>query len=386
MLCFLSTVGGAYSKAGAGVCDPMCPADIDVVSDPGLCGAFVNFPPPDTTNCGNVTVDPPSGSFFLVGPTTVNVSTTAGPSCSFTVTVNDDEPPTMTCPDIIVPSDDDRCAANVNYGNLATDNCTGLPAPMCSIASGSVFPVGSTDITCSVTDTSGNQSSCTFQVIVQPDDPDLDDLGTPCDNCPNDFNPDQADDDADGQANACDNCPAISNPGQTDTDGDGVGDTCDNCPEFPNRAQADTDGDGEGNGCDICPLVADEDEADGDGDGRGDLCDNCPTIRNIDQANPDRDMRGSACDNCPTVANNEQADGDGDGRGNACDNCPAIFNPDQSDVNGDGFGDACQPVPPLPPIPLLVPCGLCAQGFLPGMLLSLSLMIWGRRRIRRPHR
>ncbi|PYS92556.1 MAG: hypothetical protein DMF64_08680 [Acidobacteria bacterium] len=43
-----------------------------------------------------VTCTPASGSFFSVGATTVTCANSAGPSCSFTINVVDDEPPTIT--------------------------------------------------------------------------------------------------------------------------------------------------------------------------------------------------------------------------------------------------------------------------------------------------
>lgn len=50
------------------------------------------------------------------------------------------------------------------------------------------------------------------------------------DNCPDEFNADQADVDADGVGDVCDNCANLSNPDQADADGDGVGNVCENQP------------------------------------------------------------------------------------------------------------------------------------------------------------
>jgi subtilisin-like proprotein convertase family protein len=90
--------------------DPACcsspctlnvPSNIVVNNDPGMCGAVVNYPAPTFSgSCGVVTSDPPSGSLFPVGTTTVTVRGTRQDGTvtvsSFTVTVN--APTTTTVP------------------------------------------------------------------------------------------------------------------------------------------------------------------------------------------------------------------------------------------------------------------------------------------------
>ena len=85
--------------------DPVvtCPANITEDNDPGQCGAIVEFTPTATDNCGaTISSSPASGSFFVVGTTTVTVTATdeAGNSdvCTFDVTINDVESPIITCP------------------------------------------------------------------------------------------------------------------------------------------------------------------------------------------------------------------------------------------------------------------------------------------------
>jgi hypothetical protein len=48
---------------------------------------------------------------------------------------------------------------------VASDNCPGVTF-VCSAASGSTFPIGTTTVTCTATDTSGNTASCSFTVTV----------------------------------------------------------------------------------------------------------------------------------------------------------------------------------------------------------------------------
>ncbi len=151
-------------------CAISCPANMSVSNDPSQCGAVVAYPAPITTgSCGTVTCSPPSGSVFQVGTTTVNCSSQAGPSCSFTVTVVDTEAPVLTCQaNIVRGNDTSQCGATVSYGApTVTDNCgSGVGKVICSPASGSSFPVGTTTLTCSATDGAGNRGSCSFTVTI----------------------------------------------------------------------------------------------------------------------------------------------------------------------------------------------------------------------------
>jgi hypothetical protein len=150
----------------------VCPANITVSNDPGNCSAVVAYSVTASDNCPGVTLSvvPPSGSVFPVGSTTVNCTATDASgnmaSCSFTVTVNDTEAPVVTCPANITQNNDpDFCSAVVTFTSLATDNCPGVTL-VSTPPSGSVFPVGVTQVTSTATDAHGNSSSCNFTVTV----------------------------------------------------------------------------------------------------------------------------------------------------------------------------------------------------------------------------
>src|SRR5205085_12156104 len=110
-------------------CAITCPSNITVGNDPGQCGAVVTYAPTAGGGCGTVTCSPASGSFFPVGTTTVNCITQAGPACSFTVTVNDTEGPTITVatqPIEMWPPDHQYHTFNISdLVASATDNCSG---------------------------------------------------------------------------------------------------------------------------------------------------------------------------------------------------------------------------------------------------------------------
>lgn len=77
------------SQTSGGACSLTCPGDMAHANDPGQQGAIVNYSAPSSSNCGNVTCFPASGSFFPTGTTTVTCSSDlTDDSCTFHVTVS----------------------------------------------------------------------------------------------------------------------------------------------------------------------------------------------------------------------------------------------------------------------------------------------------------
>jgi hypothetical protein len=114
---------------------------------------------------------PASGSTFALGATTVDCSVTDSASNtttgSFSVTVVDTTPPAVTVPANVTTAATSPAGATVAYGAAsATDLVDGALTPACAPASGSLFSVGATTVTCSATDAAGNTGSNTFTVTV----------------------------------------------------------------------------------------------------------------------------------------------------------------------------------------------------------------------------
>lgn len=156
-----------------------CHNDTTVANDHGLCSAVVGFNQPAVSdNCPGVgapTCNPPSGTAFPKGSNTVTCSVTDAHNntgtCTFHVTVTDTEKPVLSaCPRDTTVSTGNPSGAVVTYqAPSATDNCqSDLSAVACNPASGSTFPVGTTTVTCSVSDRSGNSATCSFHVDVVP--------------------------------------------------------------------------------------------------------------------------------------------------------------------------------------------------------------------------
>ena len=148
------------------------PAALTVSTDPGQCSArgVVLGAPTTADNCSvkSVTTDAPAA--FPKGPTTVTWTVTDGSGNTATVTqvvtVTDTEKPVLSAlANLTVKAPATQCDAVVSFNPTATDNCAGATV-VARPASGSTFPVGTTTVTVTATDASGNSSTGSFTVTV----------------------------------------------------------------------------------------------------------------------------------------------------------------------------------------------------------------------------
>jgi flavin reductase (DIM6/NTAB) family NADH-FMN oxidoreductase RutF len=171
---------------------------ITCVSDPqnrdadlGVCtytAVGTEFDPPTFgDNCAGATISNDfdntsslAGSVFPAGTTTVTWTVTDASgntaTCSFDVVVSDNEDPTITC--VSDPQNRDADLGVCTYTAVGTefdpptfgDNCAGATISNdfdnTSSLAGSVFPAGTTTVTWTVTDASGNTATCSFDVVV----------------------------------------------------------------------------------------------------------------------------------------------------------------------------------------------------------------------------
>src|SRR5690606_22993397 len=155
-----------------------CPADITVNNAVGTCGAVANFAgvafdDEDGNISGDIIATPASGSIFPVGDTMVTLSVTDSDgntvTCDFMVTVVDNEAPVAVCQDITVDLDPVTGMATItgaDVDNGSTDNC-GIASMTLDISSFDCSMTGANTVILTVTDNSGNSSTCTSTVTVQ---------------------------------------------------------------------------------------------------------------------------------------------------------------------------------------------------------------------------
>lgn len=177
-----------------------CPSNVATTVSAGTCAKTVNsinLSASDNCNLNKVTwstsgattlnsaasgINNASGSTFNKGTTTVTYIATDltgnSSTCNFTVTVNDNINPTITCPSNKIVAASSTCDKNViGLAPISVnDNCsvssvayaiTGATTTSGSNdASGLLFNKGTNSITYTVTDASGNTNTCSFDVVV----------------------------------------------------------------------------------------------------------------------------------------------------------------------------------------------------------------------------
>ncbi|PJE30928.1 Invasin, domain 3 [Pseudooceanicola antarcticus] len=152
------------------------PDDIVTDTDPGKDVATVTWTEPkasDNVEVTSFTADHASGDTFPLGTTKVTYVALddAGMRAeqSFTVTVGDAEAPVISGlpEDIEVPTDPGENTARVSWTEPKASDNVGVTSFTADHASGDTFPLGTTTVTYTATDSAGLKTTASFQVTVQ---------------------------------------------------------------------------------------------------------------------------------------------------------------------------------------------------------------------------
>lgn len=160
-----------------------CPQSATLFVEPGSCVAYYRYK--EITAIDNCAIDTivqttgkTSNQPYGIGTTlnTFVVTDINGVSdtCTFTVTVVDDENPVINCPiSHVFNTGPGSCSAVVNFPDPSVnDNCGGFSlAHVSGPTSGSTLAVGSYPVTYTATDSKGNVNTCVFDVIVNDNSP-----------------------------------------------------------------------------------------------------------------------------------------------------------------------------------------------------------------------
>ena len=213
-----------------------CSSPASTQAQLGRCSAVVMLPSqPTATYCNQpwpVTGPVPTvlNNVYPVGTNSFTFTSTNplgnSSTCSITVTVTDNQPPSISCPRSFSVS---QCFSTVRYlPPVPVDNCQANVTQTAGLASGSVFPLGATTNTFVALDPSGNSANCSFTVTV---------TAATCSSSTSSsaaLDP-TIDNDGDGitiqQGDCCettDQCrdPYLVNPGAAEIAGNGIDDNC----------------------------------------------------------------------------------------------------------------------------------------------------------------
>lgn len=90
-------ISNAQALNNLSACALSCPSNMIVKAEYGKEGSSITFPSTTSVgDCGTISYFPASGSFFRLGSHTITATSSSGQKCSFTVTVTDNEPPSLS--------------------------------------------------------------------------------------------------------------------------------------------------------------------------------------------------------------------------------------------------------------------------------------------------
>lgn len=164
-----------------------CPADIVASTDTdSACKAAVTWDSPSAIDRNDAVMTVPTpvssptagldnASSFCVGVTTVTYTFTdavnQSGTCMFTVSINDNQAPDITCPsDITAGTDVGLATSEQSFSVSANDAVSNSTAVVCSSPSPFNFSLGASVVSCNSTDAAGNTARCNFTVTISDDE------------------------------------------------------------------------------------------------------------------------------------------------------------------------------------------------------------------------
>ena len=171
-----------------------CPEDVTVSADIFTCEGVVMLDEPIAFDCSGVQSISSDfqGSVFPAGVQLVTYTaidnTGRTSACQVEVTVNENTPPRLTaCPTgtITINAPPSECSANVNFPNPDAFDCSGIQSLTVVPArnpGGDFTFSGTTTVTFTATDNTGQTSTCSFVVQVRDNQPPIFSPNAPCPN------------------------------------------------------------------------------------------------------------------------------------------------------------------------------------------------------------
>lgn len=125
------------------------------------CGIQSMTVSPNSFDCGDI-----GEQLVILTVTDLHNNTS---TCSSKITIADNSPPSIQCPNnITLTANSSNCSAIATWAEPAINENCSLSQSGSDINSGASFPLGNTIVTYTASDNSGNTNSCTFSVTVLP--------------------------------------------------------------------------------------------------------------------------------------------------------------------------------------------------------------------------